>query len=66
MARLLIISGIVLIIVGLAWEARGRVPWQRLPGDLVLRVGDMRIHVLWAVSLLLSVVLSLLLWMTRR
>ncbi|WP_297387635.1 DUF2905 family protein [Acidiferrobacter sp.] len=66
MARLLIISGIVLIIVGLAWEARGGVPWQRLPGDLVLRVGDMRIHVLWAVSLLLSVVLSLLLWMTRR
>jgi hypothetical protein len=65
-ARLLIISGIVLIIVGLAWEARGGVPWQRLPGDLVLRVGDMRIHVLWAVSLLLSVVLSLLLWMTRR
>ncbi len=66
MARLLIISGIILIVAGLAWEARGRVPWQRLPGDLVLRVGDMRIHVLWAASLFLSVVLSLLLWITRR
>jgi hypothetical protein len=65
-ARLLIISGIVLIIAGLAWEARGRLPWQRLPGDLILRVGDIRIHVLWAVSLLLSVIFSLLLWITRR
>jgi hypothetical protein len=65
-ARLLVVLGIVLIIAGLAWEARRRLPWQRLPGDLVLRVGDIRIHVLWAVSLLLSVVFSLLLWITRR
>lgn len=66
MGRLLLISGVVLIIAGLAWEARGLPPWRRLPGDLVLRVGDVRIHILWAVSLLLSVVLSLLLWIMRR
>ncbi|WP_297365425.1 DUF2905 family protein [Acidiferrobacter sp.] len=65
-ARLLVILGVVLIVAGFAWGARDRLPWQRFPGDLVLRIGDVRIHVLWAISLVLSVVLSLLLWMTRR
>ncbi|WP_298136053.1 DUF2905 family protein [Acidiferrobacter sp.] len=66
MARWLVILGVILIIAGLVWGARDRLPWQRVPGDLVLRVGDVRIHILWAVSLLLSVLVSLLLWMTRR
>lgn len=63
---MLLISGIVLIVAGLAWQALDRFPGRRLPGDFVLRVGDVRIHVLWAASLLLSVVLALLLWIMRR
>ena len=66
MGRLLLVSGIALIVAGLAWQALERLPGRRLSGDFVLRVGDVRIHVLWAASLLLSVVLTLLLWITRR
>ncbi|MHB1751748.1 MAG: DUF2905 family protein [Acidiferrobacter sp.] len=66
MGRLLLVSGIVLIVAGLAWEMLDRLPGRRLSGDFVFRVGDVRIHVLWAASLLLSLVLTLLLWITRR
>ncbi|MHB1513083.1 MAG: DUF2905 family protein [Acidiferrobacter sp.] len=66
MGRLLLVSGIVLIVAGLAWEMFDRLLGRRLSGDFVFRVGDVRIHVLWAASLLLSLVLTLLLWITRR
>lgn len=63
MGRDLIIAGLTLVVVGLLWDA-----WAGLRGfgDWVLRVGDVRIHVLWAASLLFSVVLSLLVWLFRR
>lgn len=66
MGRDLIITGLVLVAAGLLWDLWTRLPGLRGSGDWVLRVGDIRIHVLWALSLLLSVVLSLLVWLFRR
>jgi hypothetical protein len=66
MGRDLIIAGFALVTVGLLWNAWTRLPGLRGSGDWVLRVGDIRIHVLWAASLLLSVVLSLFVWLFRR
>lgn len=66
MGRDLVIAGLALIAVGLVWEAWDRLPGLHGSGDWVLRVGDVRIHVLWAASLLFSVVLSLLMWLFRR
>ncbi len=66
MGRDLIIAGLALVVLGLLWEVWARLPGLRGSGDWVLRVGDVRIHVLWAASLLVSVVLSLLVWLFRR
>jgi hypothetical protein len=38
----------------------------RLPGDIIIERGNLRIYIPLATSLLLSVALSLLLWLLNR
>lgn len=66
MGRLLVLVGCILIAVGLFWGFRGRGLMDRMPGDLVFRIGDVRVHFLLVLSLVLSVFVSLLLWLFRR
>ncbi len=64
--RDLVILGIGLVVVGLFWKTIARFPWGRLPGDFVVRIGDMRLHVWLATSLLVSLVVSLIAWLMHR
>jgi hypothetical protein len=66
MAKLLIVAGIVLIAVGLAWMAGERLGLGRLPGDFVIERGNMRIYLPLTTSIIISVVLSLLFWLFNR
>jgi hypothetical protein len=61
--RTFVLLGIVLVAVGfLLSAAPSSVPWLgKLPGDLRFDVGNVRVHLPLATSLLLSVALSLLL-----
>ena len=64
--RLLILLGGVLLVAGIALVAAGRLGLGRLPGDWVYRRGNFSFYFPLMTSLLLSVILSLLLWMFRR
>jgi hypothetical protein len=66
MPKLLIILGIVLIAVGLAWLAGERLGLGRLPGDIVIERENVRIYIPLMTSLIVSVVLSLLFWLFMR
>lgn len=68
MGRMLIGLGVVLIVVGLLVLAAQRVglPLGRLPGDLSYRGKGFSIFAPLGTSLLLSVVLSLLLYVISR
>ncbi len=66
MPKLLIIVGIVLIAVGLAWLAGERLGLGRLPGDIVIERENVRIYIPLMTSLIVSVVLSLALWFFSR
>ena len=66
MPKLLIIAGIVLIAIGLAWLVGERLGLGRLPGDIVIERGNTRIYIPIATSILISIVLSLLLWVLGR
>jgi hypothetical protein len=66
MPKLLIIAGIVLIAVGLAWLAGERLGLGRLPGDIVIERENVRIYIPLMTSLIVSVVLSLALWLFTR
>ncbi|MBI1980769.1 MAG: DUF2905 domain-containing protein [Methylocystis sp.] len=66
MARFLIFAGLVLIGLGVLWMIGERFGLGRLPGDIVVERGNFRFYFPLASSIVLSVVISLLLWLFNR
>ena len=66
MQRLLVALGILLVAAGLAWPWLSRLPWGRLPGDFSIERPGFSFHFPLMTSLIVSVVLSLLLWWWRK
>ena len=68
LAKLLIVIGAVLVVAGLAVTllARTNLPLGRLPGDIVYRGKNTTFYFPLATSLLVSVVLSLVLYVVSR
>jgi len=65
-SRLLIIFGLVLVAAGLLWPFIAKLGLGHLPGDIVIERGNFRLYIPIASSLLVSVVLSLILWLINR
>ena len=66
MPKVLILLGIVLVAVGLAWLLGERLGLGRLPGDIVIEREGLRIYLPLMTSLIISLVLSLVLWFLSR
>jgi Protein of unknown function (DUF2905) len=67
LGRLLIIAGIVLALGGVVVSVLGRVPWLgRLPGDILVRRDNFTLYFPLASCLLVSAVISVLLYIFRR
>ena len=66
MNRVLIIFGVVLIAVGLLWPVLSKLGFGRLPGDIVIERENFRLYIPIATSIIVSVLLSLLLWLLNR
>jgi len=65
MARLLITLGIVLVVLGLAWPWLQKSGLGRLPGDFVVERENIRFYFPLTTSIIVSVLLSLLIWLWR-
>jgi len=66
MQRLLIILGALILAAGLAWPWLRRLPFGRLPGDIhVVREG-FGFHFPIVTCIVISVVITLILWIFRR
>ncbi len=66
MQRTLVILGVVLLAIGLLWPWLGKLPFGRLPGDIVVEREQFRLYVPITSMVLLSLLLSLLFWLFRR
>ena len=66
MSRFLVYLGLLLVAVGLVWPIIEKIGLGKLPGDFVIGRGGFRLYIPLATSLVLSVILSLLLWIFRR
>jgi Protein of unknown function (DUF2905) len=66
MARWLIVLGVVLVVAGLLWPWLSRLGLGRLPGDIVIERENFRLHLPITTSILISIVLSLILWLLNR
>ena len=66
MQRLLIVLGVAAIAAGIAWPWLRKLPLGRLPGDIhVVREG-VSFHFPIVTCIVISVLVSLLLWIFRR
>ena len=63
---MLILLGGVLVVVGLLVTFAGPRGLGRLPGDIVVRRGNFTLYFPLVTSIVLSIVLSLLMWFFRR
>ncbi|SER45709.1 Protein of unknown function [Nitrosomonas sp. Nm51] len=66
MQQLLITLGIILLIIGLAWPLLSRLPFGRLPGDIYIQKENFTFYFPLTTGLLISIILSVLLWLWMR
>lgn len=67
LGRVLIIGGLVMVAIGLLISLAPRLPWLgRLPGDILIKKESFSFYMPLTTSLLLSVAVSLLLYLFRR
>ena len=66
MARLLIGIGIALVVAGIVWPWIARLGLGRLPGDIAVTRGHTRFYFPITTSLIISIVISLILWLMRK
>jgi hypothetical protein len=67
LGKVLVVLGVVLVAAGAWLLLGGRLDWiGRLPGDITFRRGNVEFHFPIVTCLLVSAVLSLLLWLLRK
>ena len=65
--KLLIVFGLVLVGAGLLLLLSDKIPWLgRLPGDITVKRDNFTFYFPLATCLLISIILSLILWFFRK
>ena len=65
MQKTLIIAGLVLLAIGIAWPWLGSLPFGRLPGDIVIERENFRFYFPLTTMILVSLLISVLVWLFR-
>lgn len=66
MQKTLITLGILIVLVGLLWPWVVKLPLGRLPGDIVVHKPNFRFYFPITTMVLVSIVISIILWIFRR
>lgn len=66
MSRTLIVIGVVIIAIGLAWPWLARLGLGRLPGDIVVERENFRFYFPITTAILVSLVVSLIFWLLKK
>ncbi len=67
LARLLIIAGSILIIIGLVLWLGPKIPWQgKLPGDIIYKRDNFTVYFPLGTCILISLILTLIFYLFRK
>jgi hypothetical protein len=66
MSRFLISLGVLLVIVGLLWPWISKLGLGRLPGDIIIERENFRFYFPITTGILLSLLITAILWLFRR
>jgi hypothetical protein len=64
--KALIVAGLTILLIGLLWPWLSKLPLGRLPGDIVVEREGFRFYLPLTTGILMSLVLSLVVWLFRR
>jgi ribose/xylose/arabinose/galactoside ABC-type transport system permease subunit len=65
-SRVLVTIGVILIIIGLAWPLLQKLGLGRLPGDISIERDGFRFYFPITTSIIVSLILTLILWILRK
>ena len=66
MQRALIVFGVAIVVIGVAWPWLSKLPLGRLPGDIVVDRDNFKVYVPITTMILASLLLSAVLWLLRK
>lgn len=64
--KYLLLTGAVIIIAGLLWPWISKLPLGKLPGDIIINKPDFKIYIPITTMLLISLIVSLLIWLFKK
>ncbi len=65
--KYLIVLGLIIAAIGVVFTFAGKLPWLgRLPGDIYVKRENFTFYFPLATSILISIILSFILWLFRR
>ena len=66
MQKLLITTGVLLVIVGICWPWIQKLGLGRLPGDIVIEQENFRFYLPITTMIVVSIVLTVVFWLFRK
>ncbi|PAU75438.1 DUF2905 domain-containing protein [Halomonas salipaludis] len=66
MSRSLILIGLIIVAIGILWPWLSKLPFGQLPGDIAIRREGFSFFFPITTMILVSVVLSLIMWLSGR
>lgn len=66
MQKTLMIIGILVFTIGILWSWVSKLPIGRLPGDIVIDKPGLKIYIPITTLILVSIIVSVILWLLRK
>ena len=66
MRKILVTIGILVLLIGVGWPWLSKLPWGRLPGDIVIHKQNFRFYFPITTMLIISGVLTAIGWLLRK
>ena len=67
LGKFLIVIGLVIALIGVILTVAGKIPWLgRLPGDIYVKRENFTFYFPLATSIIISIILSFILWLFRK
>ena len=66
MQKILIMLGILVLATGIFWPWISKLPIGRLPGDIIIDKPGLKVYIPITTMILVSVIVSVILWVLRK
>jgi hypothetical protein len=66
MQKIIIIIGVIILLTGIFWPWVSKIPFGRLPGDIIIDKETFKLYIPITSMLIASVLLTVIFWMVRK